>query len=84
MMKYPADFDELLHDQIEDLERDRRYVGESIDDCCRLLGGDVVLNIVSTSRFLFFSFYRAMLTSLRKCSNAFSLKINLDRGANSK
>lgn len=54
LLKYPEDLEELQIDQVEDIERDRHYVGESVEDCCRLLGGDIVLNNVSYSYYCFF------------------------------
>ena len=38
LMRYPDDFDEVAEDIVEDLERHRLYVEDTIDDCCRLLG----------------------------------------------
>jgi transportin-3 len=43
LMKYPDDMDELPTDKMDDLHRDRYYVAETVEDCCRLLGGQVVL-----------------------------------------
>ncbi|CAB9521003.1 Transportin-3 [Seminavis robusta] len=43
LMKYPEDMDELPGDRMDDLHRDRFYVAETIEDCCRLLGGQLVL-----------------------------------------
>ena len=43
LMKYPDDVDDLPSDRRDDLNRDRFYVAESVEDCCRLLGGQVVL-----------------------------------------
>jgi transportin-3 len=42
-MKYPPDFAELSEDRVEDINRDRFYVSETVDDCCSLLGGQVVM-----------------------------------------
>lgn len=44
LMRYPPDFDDLPEDRVDDIHRDRFYVGETIDDCCRLLGGKMVLD----------------------------------------
>jgi transportin-3 len=38
LMRYPDDFDEVAEDIVEDLQRHRQYVEETIEDCCRLLG----------------------------------------------
>lgn len=43
LMKYPEDYDDLSPDRVDDLEKDRFYVSETVEDCCRLLGGHVVL-----------------------------------------
>lgn len=43
LMKYPDDIDELPGDKMDDLHRDRFYVAETVEDCCRLLGGHVAL-----------------------------------------
>jgi len=42
-LKYPSNIDDLRQDQIEDYERDRFYVGDTVEDCCRLLGGNEIL-----------------------------------------
>lgn len=42
-LKYPSDVDDLRQDQIEDYERDRFYVADTVEDCCRLLGGNEIL-----------------------------------------
>mmetsp|Transcript_23101 Transcript_23101/g.33099 ORF Transcript_23101/g.33099 Transcript_23101/m.33099 type:complete len:595 (-) Transcript_23101:262-2046(-) len=42
-MKYPSDIEDLRQDQIEDYERDRFYVADTVEDCCRLLGGNDIL-----------------------------------------
>mmetsp|Transcript_8075 Transcript_8075/g.11735 ORF Transcript_8075/g.11735 Transcript_8075/m.11735 type:complete len:884 (+) Transcript_8075:36-2687(+) len=41
-LEYPLD-DELTDDTIDDFHKERFYLGESIEDCCRLMGGHVVL-----------------------------------------
>lgn len=43
LMKYPPNVDTLSDDVIDDLNRDRFYVSETLEDCCRLLGGQVVV-----------------------------------------
>jgi transportin-3 len=44
LMVYPKNFDQSLEDHIDDINRDRFYVSETIEDCCRLMGGQLVLN----------------------------------------
>ena len=48
LIKYPRDLDDLTADRVDDLHRDRFYVAETIEDCCRLLGGHTVLSRVGT------------------------------------
>ena len=43
LMKYPEDIDDLPGDRMDDIHRDRFYVAETVEDCCRLLGGHVAL-----------------------------------------
>ncbi len=43
LMRYPPNFDELTEDRVDDIHRDRFYVAETVEDCCRLLGGHCVL-----------------------------------------
>jgi transportin-3 len=43
LMKYPDDVDDLPSDRMDDLHQKRFYVAETVEDCCRLLGGQVVL-----------------------------------------
>jgi len=44
LMKYPADISDLSEDELDDINRNRFYVSETVDDCCRLVGGHVVLD----------------------------------------
>jgi len=44
LMKYPSNFSDVAEDRIDDINRDRFYVSETVEDCCRLLGGQVVLD----------------------------------------
>jgi transportin-3 len=46
LMRYPDDFDEIAEDIVEDLQRHRMYVEETIEDCCRLMGERVPLQQV--------------------------------------
>lgn len=43
LMRYPPNIDDLSEDRVDDLHRDRFYVSETVEDCCRLLGGQAVL-----------------------------------------
>lgn len=49
MMRYPDDVEDFAEDMLEDLERHRLYVEETVEDCCRLLGGHIVLNTIGQS-----------------------------------
>mmetsp|Transcript_5376 Transcript_5376/g.15682 ORF Transcript_5376/g.15682 Transcript_5376/m.15682 type:complete len:1111 (-) Transcript_5376:959-4291(-) len=46
LLRYPVDIDSLPDDRVDDVQRDRYYVSDVIEDCCRLLGGHVVLRNV--------------------------------------
>lgn len=48
LMIYPPDFSDVSEDRVDDINRDRFYVTETIEDCCRLLGGQVVLHRLGT------------------------------------
>jgi transportin-3 len=43
LIKYPIDIDDIPQDLVEDLHRHRYYVTETVEDLCRLLGGQIVL-----------------------------------------
>jgi len=43
LLRYPSNFLELADDQLDDVRRDRFFVSETLEDCCRLLGGQGVL-----------------------------------------
>jgi transportin-3 len=47
LMRYPDDFGEVAEDVVEDLQRHRLYVEETIEDCCRLLGERGPLQLLS-------------------------------------
>ena len=47
LVKYPTDVNNLQQDHMEDADRDRFYLSETVEDCCRLVGGNLVLNNVS-------------------------------------
>jgi len=44
LMRYPPNLADLSEDRVDDLHRDRFYVSETVEDCCRLLGGQAVLH----------------------------------------
>ena len=44
LMKYPSNVSELSEDELDDVYRNRFYVSETVEDCCRLVGGHIVLN----------------------------------------
>ena len=46
LLRYPPNFTELADDRIDDVLRDRFYVSETLEDCCRLMGGHRVLKQV--------------------------------------
>mmetsp|Transcript_19136 Transcript_19136/g.29181 ORF Transcript_19136/g.29181 Transcript_19136/m.29181 type:complete len:1057 (-) Transcript_19136:2339-5509(-) len=46
LLKYPVGVEDLSADRLEDIEVNRSYFADTIDDCCRLLGGDAVLRNV--------------------------------------
>lgn len=48
LMRYPHDLSDIAEDRLDDINRDRFYVSETIEDCCRLLGGQVVLHRFGT------------------------------------
>lgn len=47
LIKYPIDIEDLQSDQAEEIDKYRFYTSDTIEDCCRLLGGDVLLKNVS-------------------------------------
>eukprot|EP00980_Cylindrotheca_fusiformis_P004077 scaffold880_cov132-Cylindrotheca_fusiformis.AAC.73 len=49
LMRYPSNMDDLAEDRVDDLHRDRFYVSETVEDCCRLLGEQVVLQRLGNS-----------------------------------
>jgi len=44
LMKYPSDVSDQSQDEMDDIHRNRFYVSETVQDCCRLVGGHVVLD----------------------------------------
>jgi len=48
LLKYPTDVESLADDRIDDIHKNRSYVDDTLGDCCRLLGGDLVLKNVGT------------------------------------
>ena len=43
LMKYPSNIAELSKDELDDIYRNRFYVSETVEDCCRLVGGNCVM-----------------------------------------
>ena len=43
LLRYPEGVEDLSADRLDDIEGTRNYFADTIDDCCRLLGGDAVL-----------------------------------------
>jgi transportin-3 len=43
LMRYPQNLADLADDRIDDLHRDRFLVCETVEDCCRMLGGQIIL-----------------------------------------
>jgi len=43
LMQFPQDVDEITQDRMDDIKRDRYYVRDTIEDCCRVIGGNTVL-----------------------------------------
>ena len=48
LMRYPQDITEIAEDRVDDIQRHRFYVAESVEDICRLLGGEMVLQRLGT------------------------------------
>lgn len=46
LLRYPTDIEDLLQDRIDDIQRVRFSVCDTVEDCCRLLGGDLVLRTI--------------------------------------
>jgi len=43
LMRYPDDIESLMDDRIDDIQKHRDHVADTLEDSCRLLGGDLVL-----------------------------------------
>ena len=43
LLQYPVGVEDLSPDRLDDIEGIRLYFADTIEDCCRLLGGEVVL-----------------------------------------
>jgi len=43
LLRYPVGVEDLSPDRLDDIEGIRLYFADTIEDCCRLLGGEVVL-----------------------------------------
>ena len=48
LMVYPDDLDEQPEDVVDELQKHRYYVSETVEDCCRMLGGEQVLQRIGT------------------------------------
>lgn len=46
LLRYPVGVEDVSADRLDDIEGIRSYFADTIDDCCRLLGGDAVLRNV--------------------------------------
>ncbi len=49
LLQYPKDIDSLFQDKIDDINRVRFSVSDTIGDCCRLLGSNAVLQKIGES-----------------------------------
>ena len=49
LLRYPVGVEDLSQDRLDDVEGVRCYFADTIEDCCRLLGGAVVLQAVGES-----------------------------------
>ena len=49
LLRYPQDWIDMAQDQQEDVYKNRFDVLETLEDCCRLLGGPVVLHQIGQS-----------------------------------
>ena len=49
LLKYPEGVEDLSADRLDDIEVNRSYFADTVDDCCRLLGGDAVLRNVGSA-----------------------------------
>jgi transportin-3 len=43
LLQYPMGIEDVSPDRLDDLDNTRLYFSDTIEDCCRLLGGEVVL-----------------------------------------
>jgi len=48
LIRYPDDVDSLSRDMLDEIHIDRSYMVETLEDCCRLLGQDLVLQVLGT------------------------------------
>lgn len=48
LLRLPEDIDSLPDDRVDDIHKNRFYVADTLEDCCRLMGGDIVLKNVGT------------------------------------
>ena len=49
LLRYPVGVDDLSPDRLDDIEGIRMYFLDTIEDCCRLLGGELVLRAMGDS-----------------------------------
>ena len=48
LLRLPEDIDSLPDDRIDDIHKNRFYVSDTLEDCCRLMGDDVILKNIGT------------------------------------
>ena len=46
LLRFPAGVEDLSPDRVDDIEGIRLYFADTLEDCCRLLGGEAVLQTV--------------------------------------
>lgn len=49
LLRYPVGVDDMSPDRLDDIEGIRMYFLDTIEDCCRLLGGELVLRAMGDS-----------------------------------
>lgn len=48
LLRFPEDIDTLPGDRVDDIYKNRFYVSDTLEDCCRLMGGDDILKSVGS------------------------------------
>lgn len=48
LLRFPVGVEDLSADRVDDIEGIRLYFADTLEDCCRLLGGEAVLQTVGT------------------------------------